>query len=244
MKRIRTASRKSLVFAVICSLACWLTAGTPAEAYSISQIGTSGGNPGGQPVYAITGLKEGDSFTLSLNGIVGPDTLTATAIISIFDISDGATLIDVDLSNDSTGANRITHFGMAIQPNATTGSIVDRGGPGDTDALASFGTGNFPGFQLIEFCARSGPNCSGGGGDGLLPTQDDLFRFSLLGGSFTDGGTIDLSQFGFKFQGGANSYQLPGSPGVPVAQPAALVVLGAGLLGLTAVRMARGRMRR
>ena len=212
----------------------------PAGAYSITQTGTSGGNPGGQPIYTLGGLQEGDSFTLNLSTTLGADTLKATAIISVFDISNGVALIDVDLSNDSSSANRITHFGMAIQPNAASGSIIDLGGNTDTDAFTGFGTSNFPGFQLIEFCARSGNNCSGGSSGGLLPGQDDAFRFSLLG-NFADGATIDLSQFGFKFQGGAASYELPG---VPVPQPAALVVLGAGLLGLTAARMAWSRMRR
>jgi hypothetical protein len=244
LTRFSTVRRNPRVLAVVLALACWLAAGASAEAYSISQTGTSGGNPGGQPIYTITGLKEGDSFTLSLNKVIGPDTLNATILISIFDISNGSALIDIDLSNDSSGTNRITAFGMAIQPDATTGSsIIDRGGNTDTDALTGYGTSNFPGFQIIEFCARAGSNCAGGGSGGLLPGQDDLFRFSLLG-AFTAGGTVDLSQFGFKFQGGADSYELPGSPGVPVAQPAALVVLGAGLLGLVAFRRARGRMRR
>jgi len=240
LTKIRRRLRSARVTAVVLALGWWLSAGAPAEAYSITQTGTSGGNPGGQPIYTLSGLQEGDGFTLNLNETVGPDTLTATAIISIFDISNGMVLIDVNLSNDSSSANRITHFGMAIQPNAASGSIVDLGGNTDTDAFTGFGTSNFPGFQLVEFCARAASNCSGGSSGGLLPGQDDVFRFSLLG-NFTSGDTIDLSQFGFKFQGDTDSYQLPG---VPVPQPAALLVLGAGLLGFTAVRMARSRMRR
>jgi hypothetical protein len=245
-----TSSRASRphrsIIAVAMSLACCLAGSAPAEAYSITQTGTSGANPGGLPSWAISGLQAGDSFTLNLSNTIGPDTLTATAVVSIFAIGTAFTLIDVDLSNDSTGANRITHFGMAIKPDTLLGFVTDRGGSTDTDALRGFGTSSFPGFQLVDFCATSGSNCSGGGSGGLLPGKDDRFRFTLLG-FFDKDDTIDLGQFAFKFQGGADSYQLAGQPDVPngqVPQPTALVVLGAGLLALAAVSMAQGRARR
>jgi hypothetical protein len=243
MTSSKRASRGlSGIIAAAVSLATCLAVSAPAEAYSITQAGTSGGNPGGQAAYAITGLQAGDQFTLNVSRTIGADTLSATALVSIFAIGTAYTLIDVDLSNDSSGANRITHFGMAIEPDALLGFVSDRGGSGDTDALRGFGTSNFPGFQLVEFCATSGSNCAGGGAGGLLPGKDDQFRFTLLG-FFSNDGTIDLGQFAFKFQGGADSYQLPGQPDVPngqVPQPAALIVLGAGLLALTAVSMVRG----
>ena len=245
MTSSRASRGRSGFIAVALSLACCLAGSAPAEAYSITQTGTSGGNPGGQAAYSITGLEAGDHFTLNVSTIVGPDTLTATALVSIFAIGTAFTLIDVDLSNDSTGANRITSFGMAIKPDTLLGFVTDRGGSSDTDALRGFGTSNFPGFQLVEFCATSGSNCTGGGSGGLLPGQDDRFRFTLLG-FFSNDATIDLGQFAFKFQGGADSYQLPGQPDVPngqVPQPAALLVLGAGLLALAAVSMVRGRIR-
>ena len=72
-------------------------------------------------------------------------------------------------------------------------------------------------------------------GGGLQSTQEDLFAFSLSDG-FVAGGTIDLSQFAFKFQGGAASYEKAGVPETPipptqvVPAPAALTLLGAGFV--------------
>jgi hypothetical protein len=236
-----TDSRAARILAVALSLACCLAAGAPAEAFSITQTGTSGGNP----AYSIAGLVEGDHFTLSLSKTFGPDTLSATALLSILAIGTGITLIDVDLSNDSTGANRITHFGMSVRPDTLFGLVIDRGGRDDSDALRGFSTGTFPGFQHVDFCATSGSSCSGGGSGGLLPGHDDSFLLALVG-PFTNGGTIDLGQFAFKFQGGADSYQLAGQPTIPngqVPQPATLIIVGASLLVLRTASMARGRLR-
>ena len=91
----------------------WFLA-TPSEAVSCSVTGTSGGNPGGEPVYTCTDLVEGDSFTMTVDQTVTGDTLLATALITVVDIGDGTALIEIALSNDSGGANRITSFGRAV----------------------------------------------------------------------------------------------------------------------------------
>jgi hypothetical protein len=237
-----------------------------AEAFSCSVTGSSGGNPGGEPVYTCTGLVEGDVLNLSVNQTVGTDTLVLSGTLTVADISNGSVLLDLDLTNSSSPggtANRLVSFGLGIEPDATAGTIVDLSAT-DTDALTSFDTGNFAGFQLVEFCATSGPNCAGGSNGGLQSGQEDLFRFSLTDG-FVEGGTIDLSQFAFKFQGGAASYEKPGVPtggspvggspvagqpvgGSPVAgqvpQPGSLMLVGAALVSALAASAGLRRVRR
>ncbi len=152
-------------------------------------------------------------------------------------------------SNPGGTANRITSFGLGIDPDAT-GSLTFISG---TDALSNFDTSNLSGFQLVEFCATSGANCSGGGSGGLKSGQEDIFQFNLVDG-FVEGGTIDLSQFGFKFQGGATSYEIPGcigidcdrTPPTQVPTPTALALLSAGILAFSFVgrrRLTAGRSR-
>jgi hypothetical protein len=225
-----------------------LLAADSARAFSCSVIGQSNGNPSGEDVYGCTGLVEGDSLSFSVNQTVNTDTLTATVDITVFDVANGSVQLDIDISNSSSGGgqtNRITVFGLGIDPNQTGGSISDLGGVSDVDALTSFDTGNFPGFSLVEFCATSGPNCAAGGGGGIQSGEEDKFRFTLTGG-YTAGGTIDLSQFAFKFQGGVASYEKPGSyegaTSVPV--PPSVALLATGLLGLALVTGGRALRRR
>jgi hypothetical protein len=50
------------------ALAVGLLAFTSSQAqaaFTITQTGTSGGNPGGLPVYQVTGLVAGDSFDIT-----------------------------------------------------------------------------------------------------------------------------------------------------------------------------------
>jgi hypothetical protein len=243
--------KRSLVGAFLSGalvVAFGLVAPDSARAFSCSVIGQSNGNPSGENVYGCTGLVEGDSLSFSVNQTVNTDTLTATVDITVFDVANGSVKLDIDISNSSSGGgqtNRITVFGLGIDPNQTGGSISDLGGVSDVDALTGFDTGNFPGFSLVEFCATSGPNCAGGGGGGIQSGQEDKFRFTLTGG-YTAGGTIDLSQFAFKFQGGVESYEKPGSPEccTSVPEPTSVALLGTGLLGLALVTGGRALRRR
>jgi hypothetical protein len=245
--------KRSLVGAFLSGalvVAFGLVAPDSARAFSCSVIGQSNGNPSGEAVYGCTGLVEGDSLSFSVNQIVNTDTLTATVDITVFDIANGSVQLDIDITNSSSGGgqtNRITIFGLGIDPvpNPIGNSISDLGGATDVDELTSFDNGNFPGFSLVEFCATSGPNCAGGGGGGIQSGQEDKFRFTLTGG-YTAGGTIDLSQFAFKFQGGVESYEKPGSPEccTSVPEPTSVALLGTGLLGLALVTGGRALRRR
>jgi hypothetical protein len=234
-------------------LAAALTMGVAgvADAFTMMQIGTSNGNPGGLPVFQVSGLLEGDSFpiTWALNG-----SLSATATITVFDLTATQLLLDVVLTNTSpeisNGDPRITSFGLGINPNISGGSVSDIGGGTDVDALTGFSMSNFPGFQGVEFCAMSGNNCAGGGSGGLdsgNPDLTDAFRFTL---NFTNpnlSNEVTLSQFALKYQGGppgpgGDSYEIPGPPGnggpptppTQVPAPGTLLLLGAGLMGMAA----------
>ena len=245
------------IAAVLFSVGTWGS----ADAFTCSVIGSSGGNPGGEPISGCTGIVEGDTIVVNVDQTVNSDTLVATATILVTDISAGQVLLDVTISNaaGTTDGNRITSFGLGINPNATGGSIDDTSGT-DDDQLTTFSQSNFPGFNLVEFCAASGNNCAGGGSGGLESGQSDSFQFTLTNGC-VDGGSIALSQFAFKFQGGAASYEKPGVPEtpdipetpevpelpelpeIPVSSPATLALLGGSLLALATATGVRGAIR-
>ena len=208
-----------------------LVSASPSEAFSCSVTGTSGGNPGGEPIYTCTGLVEGDILPIEVNQTVGPDTLIASADITVQAINTGSVLLLVTIDNDSSGTNRITAFGLGIDPNATGGSVNPAGKVFDTFSINTSKGFNFPGFTLVEFCAAPDAGCAGSGG-GLLPGASDSFGFALTG-PYVDGGSISLSQFAFKFQGGAAgaSYE---KPGTPVPEPVTLLLLGTGLAAVGA----------
>ena len=252
-----------------------LLASSPAQAADVTSTKcadtgrNSGGNPGGEDIFACTGLVEGDTIVMQVDQVSGTGAtetiLKATATITVLDISNGSVTLGVVVENDLTTEARITSFGLGIEPDATAGTVTDTSNT-DVDELTGFETGNFPGFTLVEFCATSGNTCAGGGADGIDPGNEDAFNFNLTNG-FVEGGSIDLSEFGFKFQGGNGgaSFEKPGSPlagspvagqpvagqpvaGQPVAgqvpQPGSLMLMGAALLSGLAATAGLRRFRR
>ena len=240
-----------------------LLTGSSAEAFTCTITG-SGGSPSGD-VYTCTGIVEGDVITVTDNEFIDPDTLIATAVITVTAINTGSVVLDLSITNDATSTARITHFGLSIEPNATGGSIADAGGAGDVDELTTFDISNFPAVSQVEFCASAGTNCAGGSGDGIQPGETDSFTFTLTG-SYTDNQAISLDAFAFKFQGGINgaSYEKTGTPvggspvagapvagqpvaGTPVAgqvpQPGSLMLVGAALLSALVASAGLRRLR-
>lgn len=221
----------------------------------------SGGNPGGLPVFQCLELVEGDVIPIFDVQEHGDDLLSFVGSVTVSEIGEGFVTLTVSLTNNSNGELRITSFGLGIDPDALAGTLGDPSGT-DTDAFQDVnivgnpGSGSFPGFQLVEFCAVVN-NCAGGGGGGLEVGQTDVFTFNLTNG-FEEGGTIDLSQFAVKFQDGADgaSYEKPGIPDVPetpqipqtpetpVANPATMTMLGVSLLGIATASGLRNVLRR
>jgi hypothetical protein len=232
-----------------------------ASAFTITQIGTSGGAPGGQPVYEVSGLVEGDSFTMTWFYDPPGDDLAigGTVTITVFDINLTSLVLDITVENTSADSGaRIAILGLATDPDATGGSIADLGGGGDVDELTTFDLTStppgFPGFSLVEVCAIAGPNCAGGGSDGVEAGDTDEFRLTLTRAVNwpTDG--LTLSQFAGKFQGAtAGSFELPGSGGsggsgggggsTQIPAPAPLLLLGSALAGLASAGAAWRRFR-
>ena len=226
-----------------------LTTSTLSTAFFITDTGgVSGGNPGGQPLYEVSALEQGDVFFLGweyfLPGASDP-ALKALAQITVQTLTSTNAVLAVLLENlspeISNGDPRITAFGLDVLN--ISGSPLNSTNTGGT-YLTTADDSNFPGFSSIKVCATSGNNCAGGGNGGIDAGLQDSFSLDLAG-SFGLTPSLTLSDFGLKFQGGPNgdSFELSGVPGpdpniptdVPV--PPALALLG---LGLVALRMTRG----
>ena len=157
--------------------------------------GTSGGNPGGQTLYEVSGLMQGDAFNVNwfhtnalvADGMVFIDKLTATE-------ADIRVMIN-NLSPVISGVNpRITSFGISISGFAS----LDGTSSGGTYLDDQFDSG-FPGFMMISACGSSGTNCSGGGSGGIPAGSSDHFTIKA-NGNF--GASLTLDEFALKFQGG------------------------------------------
>lgn len=207
---------------------------TFASAYMIVNTGgVSGGNPGSQPIYAVNGLLQGDSFSVTWGGVVG---INVTGVVSVSSLTNNTASISVALNNLSppiSGSDpRVTSLGLAFAGFTSIGGTSTGGA-----FLSVEDDSNFPGFT-IDACATSGGNCGGGGNGGIPAGGSDSFSLSA-NGSFQ--GVLDVSVFALKVQGGpgGGSYELAG---VPVPEPAMLGMLVLGnLLGMAGSR--RGLVR-
>jgi hypothetical protein len=205
-----------------------------ANAYTISLTGgMSGGNPGGQPLYEVSGLVQGDTFNVSWGGVPG---LNVTGMVTVNSLTASAASIQVMLNNLNTpisGADpRVTSVGLEID-NFTSLASALAGGTYLANAVSS----SFPGFT-IDACATSGNNCAGGGNGGIPAGGMDTVTLAVNG---TFGGTLDLSNFALKVQGGpgGNSFELAGVPRPRVPEPGTMgmmVVAGSSILMRRGVR--------
>ncbi len=215
-----------------------------ANAYLITQIGTSGGNPGGLPEFEVSGLLLGDVFNLTYDGLVAG--LGTDATVSITSLTSTAADISVTINNTSTPISgddpRITSFGISVENIDMTTPLSDTNTGGTFLTLAD--DSNFPGFSLVEVCGTSGNTCAGGGSGGIPFGMSDAIVLSL-NGSFGVIPLLTLDSFAIKIQGGPDiggndSYELPGTPSaVPV--PAALPLFLSALAGLGFVGWRRNR---
>jgi hypothetical protein len=218
----RFAAHGALALIVACG---WTSIGS---AYFITLTGgSSGGNPGGQPIYEVSGLVQGDQFDLSWGGIDGVD---ASGTVTIAALTGTTADIHVALENLSTPISgndpRLTSVGFLIDGFTSLASAMT-GATYLTNAKHS----SFPGFQTLP-CATSGNNCAGGGNGGVPAGLSDAFTLKVNG---TFSGELALSDFALKVQGGpgGDSFELAG---VPAPEPTA-----AGLLLLAVVGLALRR---
>jgi hypothetical protein len=194
-----------------------------ASAYTISLTGgSSGGNPGGQPLYQVSGLVQGDSFNVAWGGVSG---LNVTGIVSVTSLSASAASLQVMLNNMNTPISgndpRVTAVGLEID-GFTSLATTAAGGTYLTLADDS----NFPGYTT-DACATSGSNCAGGGSGGIPAGSSDGVMLAVNG---TFGGTLKLANFALKVQGGpgGNSFELAGVPTSKVPEPATVGMMAAG----------------
>jgi PEP-CTERM motif len=187
------------------------------------------------PANAVTFTNPGDSASLSFNGLVDGDPLaglSGTLDLMLESDAGNRKTFSFKFTNTSSAlvsAARISAWGFNSTPDITGASIV-----GGT-VFDNISNGPVPGLPRIEFCATTGPNCAGGGGDGVLLGQSATGAFELTFASAAK--FVNLDQFFVRYQ----SIEAPGITGgsgvgtvvsgVPEPASWAMLICGFGLAG-------------
>ncbi len=185
--------------------------------------------------------------TLYAMTFAGAD-LSASVTYTLITLGSNSASFAVSVNNTTPtaqpGTNRLTIFGVdVVTPSLTAAS-------GNSSVFNNVvQNSNMPGIGTIDFCATSGPNCSGGGGGGLGEQLSDSFTLSL--GFSQTVPPITFENFVVRYQSvGPNGDSIAFSGCVQgdagcgptnVPEPATLALVGGALLGLAASR--RRRMR-
>ncbi len=219
---------------IILSLLAICLSGVNADAYTISQIGSSGGDPGGMPVYEVSGLVVNDTFNTSWSYSNGGSTVSAAGSITVSNLSSNVMTLNISIGNTtSVGGGlteaRIASFGFG----AADAEGMSSSGGVHLSNTAYNPRPNLPGFD-VDVCAFGGKNCAGGGNNGIYLGFGDSLTMDIYG-DFDPNEGVTLDQFAVKFQTNVGSFELAGSP-TPVPVPAAAFLLSTGLLGLLGIR--------
>jgi hypothetical protein len=190
----------------------------------------------------VINLADGPA-NIAFSSTGGPYTLGVSGSFDLLSMSSTTAVLQIVLNNTSTvtgggslGLNtvRLSSFGFGITPNLSNVTFSDSVDGGMTNAALA----GIPTLNQIEVCAFGGPNCSGGGNGGILVGASDTFNLTLTG-LFTGLTSLNFDPLGVKFQTDAGSFefingQIPTTQLVP--EPTSMALLGAGLLGLAALR--------
>lgn len=190
----------------------------------------------------LNAIDVGASGTTNINGVVEPfgvvPGLSSSLFLEYTGLSNGGLTWNFNYSLTNTGSvdSRISSFGLNTTPNVAGATSTGLFSNPLLNVQAGF-------LGVVDFCASAGPQCGGGGGDGLLPGQsasgtfaltfDNILLAIVLDAAFSRYQSIDGSVFNLV---GASGFGINGvsiNPLVsPVPIPGALVLFLSGLAGL------------
>src|SRR3984893_761121 len=180
-------------------------------------------------------LSTGGSLHITFPAPAGNSHLAADATFTLASLNSTTAVLDILINNSSAGdtgfTDRLTAFGFLATPaptSATWTSFVS-----GTNAFQNASLDGIPSFKTIEnVCTWVANNCSSGN-SGLTAGLSDRFRITLAG-SF--GSTVDFSNFAIKWTDCTGcSFEILGVAPPRIPEPASLLLLGVGLLGVAGI---------